>query len=42
MAEEPLVVVFIPALAPLLLRAEQLKGSPLTEDEVGRIRDAAD
>ena len=24
--------VFLPALAPLLLRAEELKGSPLTED----------
>jgi hypothetical protein len=36
-----LVPVFIPALAPLLVRAEQLKGSPLTEDEVLRVRDAA-
>src|SRR5437016_11753647 len=38
---EPLVPVFIPALAPLLLRAEQLKGKPLTETEVLRIRDKA-
>ena len=35
------VIVFIPALAPLLLRAEQLKGQPLTEAEVLRIRDHA-
>jgi hypothetical protein len=39
--DEGLVPVFIPALAPLLLRAEQLKGSPLTEAEVLRVRDAA-
>jgi hypothetical protein len=38
---ENLVLVFIPALAPLLLRAEQEKGSPLTEQEVLAIRDAA-
>jgi SAM-dependent methyltransferase len=38
---DDLVLVFIPALAPLLLRAEQLKGSPLTEAEVLRIRDKA-
>lgn len=31
----------IPALVALLLRAEQLKGSPLTESEVSRIRDDA-
>jgi hypothetical protein len=36
-----LVAVFIPALAPLLLRAERAKGSPLTEPEVIAIRDAA-
>jgi hypothetical protein len=35
------ILVFIPALAPLLARAEQLKGAPLTEAEVLRIRDAA-
>jgi hypothetical protein len=35
------VVVFIPALAPILLRAEQLKGAALTRDEVERIRDHA-
>jgi hypothetical protein len=31
--------VFIPALVALLCRAEQLKGSALTEEEVLRIRD---
>ena len=42
MAKDPqLVPVFMPPLAALLARAEQLKGSPLTETEVARIRDAA-
>jgi len=42
MAEEDnLVLVFIPALAPLLLRAEELKGSALTEEEALRVRDNA-
>lgn len=41
MSEEPVVIVFVPALAPLLVRAEQLKGAPLTEAEVVRIRDEA-
>jgi hypothetical protein len=41
MADESLVLVFIPALAPLLVRAEDAKGSPLTEAEVLRIRDNA-
>ena len=36
-----LVPVFMPPLAALLSRAEDLKGSPLTETEVVRIRDAA-
>lgn len=36
---EDLVPVFIPPLALLLARAEQLKESPLTESEVVRIRD---
>lgn len=40
MADEPLILVFVPALA-LLVRAEDLKGSPLTETEVLRIRDHA-
>lgn len=35
------MIVFVPALAPLLLRAEQLKGAPLTEHEVLRLRDHA-
>jgi len=39
--EEPLCLVFIPALITLLYRAEQLKGAPLTETEVIRIRDNA-
>jgi hypothetical protein len=39
--EPDVVIVFIPALAPLLVRAEELKGSPLTEDEAIRIRDNA-
>jgi uncharacterized protein YeaC (DUF1315 family) len=41
MADEQLIPVFIPALAPLLVRAEQLKGAPLTEEEVLRVRDNA-
>jgi uncharacterized protein YegJ (DUF2314 family) len=36
-----LVPVFIPALGPLLIRAEDLKGEPLSYDEVIRIRDKA-
>lgn len=36
---EPLVPVFIPALGALLIRAEDLKGEPLSPDEVRRIRD---
>lgn len=39
--DEAVVPVPIPALVALLLRAEQLKGSPLTESEVSRIRDDA-
>jgi hypothetical protein len=39
--EEQLVPVFMPALVLLLLHAEKLKGEPLTEDEVLRIRDNA-
>jgi hypothetical protein len=38
--QEP-VPVFMPALVVLLLRAEQSKGEPLTEDEVLAIRDGA-
>src|SRR4051794_12441073 len=38
---EELVPVFIPALGPLLIHAEDLKGKPLTFDEVIRIRDKA-
>lgn len=36
-----LVLVFMPSLAALLEKAEQLKGAPLTEEQVIRIRDAA-
>lgn len=39
--DQDLVIVFIPALSPLLLEAENLKGSALTNDEVVRIRDNA-
>jgi len=38
---EGLVLLFIPSLAALLARAEQLKGASLTENEVIRIRDAS-
>jgi hypothetical protein len=38
---EGLVLVFMPSLVALLARAEQLKGAPLTEEQVIRIRDAA-
>lgn len=34
-------IAHIPSLAALLLRAEELKGSPLSEAEVLRIRDGA-
>jgi hypothetical protein len=34
-----LVFLFVPSLAALLTRAEQLKGKPLTQDEVFRVRD---
>src|SRR5262245_37898477 len=36
-----LVPVFIPALAPLLEHAEEVKGASLTQEEVHRIRDNA-
>ena len=39
--DDPLVPAFLPALVALLIRAEQLKGAPLTEREVLRIRDGA-
>jgi hypothetical protein len=39
MSEPQLIPVFIPALVVLLHRAERLKGSPLTEQEVLAIRD---
>jgi hypothetical protein len=38
---EGLAILFVPALSALLTRAEQLKGSPLTEDQVLRVRDVA-
>jgi len=34
-------LVYIPALIPLLLKKENEKGSPLTEEEVSSIRDSA-
>jgi hypothetical protein len=36
---EGLVLVFVPSLAAILTRAEQLKGAELTREEVFRIRD---
>jgi hypothetical protein len=39
MVEPQLIPVFIPALVTLLIHAERLKGSPLTEQEVLDIRD---
>ena len=36
-----LVVVHIPRLEPMLARAEELKGSPLTPEEAERVRDAS-
>lgn len=36
-----LAILFIPALSALLTRAEQLKGSSLTEQQVLLVRDAA-
>jgi hypothetical protein len=40
-SDDPIVPVFMPALVALLVRAEELKGSALTRDEVVRIRDNA-
>jgi hypothetical protein len=39
MVKPQLIPVFIPAFVTLLVRAERLKGSPLTEQEVLQIRD---
>lgn len=39
--DEPLELVFVPALVVLLRRAEMLKQQPLTEAEVFDIRDGA-
>ena len=39
---DKLVPIFIPALVAVLLNREQAKGSPLTEDEVIKIRDSAE
>lgn len=39
MEEPQLIPVFIPALVTLLIHAERLKGSPLTEPEILAIRD---
>lgn len=38
---EGLTILFVPALSALLTRAEEFKGSPLTEEQVLRIRDVA-
>lgn len=39
--DDPLCLVFIPTLIALLYKEEQVKGSPLTENEVTAIRDQA-
>src|SRR4051794_29064975 len=39
--EERLIPVFVPALGHLLIRAEDEKGEPLTEEEVRHVRDNA-
>lgn len=41
MNSEETILVFIPPLVALLLRAEELKNSALTENEVLNIRDAS-
>ena len=41
MADEPLVVVFVPALVAVLHQAETEKGEPLSEEEVIAIRGSA-
>ena len=41
MSNEELVPLFIPALGTLLVSKEDMKGSPLDEDEVLAIRDGA-
>ncbi len=38
---EGLAILFMPSLAALLCRAEELKGTPLTEEQVLRLRDAS-
>ena len=40
-SNQQLVPVFMPSLSALLLHAEDLKGEPLTADEVLKIRDNA-
>jgi hypothetical protein len=37
--EEPLVPMFVPALLTMVLMEENKKGSPLTQEEVERVRD---
>ncbi len=41
MSEDKLVLTFIPALVSVMLNQENAKGSPLTENEVLKIRDKA-
>jgi len=40
-SEDDIVPVFLPALVALLMRAEELNGSPLTRNQVIAIRDNA-
>lgn len=39
--DDPLVLVFIPSLAELLVASEKEKGAPLSQEEVMAIRDKA-
>ncbi|WP_407495175.1 hypothetical protein [Pseudooceanicola sp. MF1-13] len=39
--DDPIVMIFTPALVAVLLVAEEDKGAPLTKDEVIAIRDTA-
>jgi hypothetical protein len=40
-SEDDLLPVFIPALVALLIRAEELNGSPLTRNQILAVRDNA-
>ncbi|MDH5619896.1 MAG: hypothetical protein OEZ11_14870 [Gammaproteobacteria bacterium] len=42
MSDNDIILCIVPSLVAQLLRAEQDKGAPLTEDEVLQIRDESD